>query len=164
MRYNAKVMLSFCLMVLTAWMTITAFKWPLQTAIFPLIIGIPVFFMSTIEFCLSILGKEGDDRGTSDEYFKVPGNEETPLLTRRFLLAFIWIFGLFLLILLFGFVLAIPLFVLLHLKLHGREKWGLTLGLTFVTWGVFYCLFVKILHVPFQEGLAQRGLRALGVG
>jgi hypothetical protein len=57
----------------------------------------------------------------------------------------------------------VPLFVFCYLKLEGREGWLGTLIATFMTWGIFYGLFVWFLNVPFMEGLIQKAFTALSV-
>jgi hypothetical protein len=61
--------------------------------------------------------------------------------------------GFFIAIWLLGFSYAVPLTMLLYLKLAGREKWPITVIMTFCTWGFFYLLFQKMLNVPFPDGL-----------
>jgi hypothetical protein len=162
---RGRAVLSLCVMGVTAWMVITAIKWPFRTAVFPIIVGIPVFLMATVELCLVLCvrkehGKDSTD--TSEVYFRLEG-EDRGLSMRRFIFAFTWIIGLFLLVLFVGFPIAVPLFVLLHLRIHGREGWKISLGLTIAAWIFFYGLFVWLLHIPFGEGWAQRGLTALGI-
>jgi putative tricarboxylic transport membrane protein len=72
--------------------------------------------------------------------------------------------GFFLLILLLGFPISVPLFTFLYLKLHGKEGWGMSLGLSASALACFYGLFVWLLHIPFPEGWVQKGLRAIGIG
>jgi hypothetical protein len=53
---------------------------------------------------------------------------------------------------LLGFPIAVPLFVLLYLRLQGREGWIVSLAMTAAVWGVFYGLFNRLLHLPFPAG------------
>jgi hypothetical protein len=66
-------------------------------------------------------------------------------------------------VLLIGFPIAVPLFVFLYMKLQGKEKWGVSLLMTFIAWASFYGLFVKFCDVPFMEGWVQQGLKVLGI-
>ena len=56
--------------------------------------------------------------------FKLSEDVDKATAARRTLLTFGWIFGFFILILFFGFTIAIPLFVFLYLKIQGKEKWS----------------------------------------
>jgi hypothetical protein len=53
---------------------------------------------------------------------------------------------------LFGFSIAIVMTTLLYLKL-AKERWPITLVLTFFAWASYYGLFVYLLHLPFPEGV-----------
>jgi hypothetical protein len=63
-----------------------------------------------------------------------------------------WILGYFVAIWLLGFSVAIVVTTFLYLKL-AKERWLITLALTFFAWVSFYGVFVYLLHVPFPEGL-----------
>ena len=67
-------------------------------------------------------------------------------------MAFAWILGFFAAIVLLGFPIAVPLFVLLYLKGQGREGWVLSIVMTVAVWGLFYGLFDRLLHLPFPAG------------
>ena len=161
MRSNGKIVMSACLMVIGAYAVITALKWPLRTAIFPTVIGIPVFFMALVELLLNLFGKEETEKKQSAVDFELSEGLEPALATRRTLSSFIWIIGFFLAIIFFGFQIAAPLFVLCFLRLHGKENWPLSLLMSAAAWGVLYGLFIRLLEVPFKNGLI---LRALGIG
>ena len=69
----------------------------------------------------------------------------------------IWIVGWFtgctLLIYFFGFIIGIPLFLFLFLKVWAKESWLLSVILSAVVLGVVYFSFVRILSVPLHEGI-----------
>jgi tripartite-type tricarboxylate transporter receptor subunit TctC len=71
---------------------------------------------------------------------------------RRTLRAAGWIGGFFLGIVLLGFPLAVPIFVLLYLRREARESWIFSLVFAAVVWAAFYGLFVATLHLPFPSG------------
>lgn len=163
MRYSGKTLMSLCTMMIASWAVITALKWPLRTAIFPVIIGIPVFFMAMGEFLFSLYEREEIANKKSGEGVK-PSEKKEVLPVSQSLLAFALIIGFFLLILFFGFPIGIPLFVFLYLKFYGRERWGISVGLAATAWACFFGLFIWLLNIPFPEGWVQKGLRALGIG
>jgi hypothetical protein len=43
--------------------------------------------------------------------------------------------------------------VFTYLKIQSNEKWLLSLTLTAVAWVFFHTLFVRLLHLPFPDGL-----------
>ena len=155
--------MSFGTMVIVAWAVITSLRWPLRTAIFPVIIGIPVFFMAMGELLFTLYEREEIANKKSGE--GVPSSEKKEVLPiSQSLLAFALIIGFFLLILFFGFPTGIPLFVFLYLKFYGRERWGISVGLAVAASVCFFGLFIWLLNIPFPEGWVQKGLRALGIG
>ncbi len=52
-----------------------------------------------------------------------------------------------------GFLVAIPLFLLLFLKLWARESWKLSLWISGSVVGITYFLFIYILRVPLHRGV-----------
>src|SRR3989304_9191259 len=84
--------------------------------------------------------------------FEMTTDVAPPLARRRTLAILSWIVGFLAFILVFGFPIAVPLFVFLYLKLVGKEGWVLTLSLTLVSWLTMEGLFNRLLHLPFPEG------------
>lgn len=64
-----------------------------------------------------------------------------------------WFIGCTAMIYVLGFLIGIPLFLFLFLKLWARESWLLSLVLAAVVLGVVYFAFVYILRVPLHEGV-----------
>lgn len=63
-----------------------------------------------------------------------------------------WIIGFYLLILVIGFPIAVPVFVLAYSKAYGAS-WRLGVLLSAIAWGFVYGVFEKILHVPWPTPL-----------
>jgi len=156
--------MSLCLVGIAAGVVITALKWPLKAALFPMVIGIPLFFMTMAEFFLGLFERKENSVKKPTMDFKLSENVDQTLAMQRTLLTFVWIIGFSLLILFLGFTIAVPLFLLLYLKLQAKERWRISFVLTGLTFGFFWGLFVWLLDMPFQEGLLLKGLRALGIG
>jgi len=135
---KASLALGAGIMVLAAWGVWAAWGWPLKAKLFPLAIGIPMFFLAAAEVFWAVRAK--------DE----PAAEPEPV--GRTFIAIGWMVGFFAAVLLVGFLAAVPLFVLAYLRLQGRESWPLSLVFTAVVWGVFYGLFDLVLHLPFPSG------------
>ena len=53
---------------------------------------------------------------------------------------------------LLGFSYAVPLTILLYLKVAGNESWLMTASVTFFSWLFYWSLFEKLLNVPFPDG------------
>ncbi len=151
------------MIVVSAWVAITALKWPLKTALFPLVISIAVFLMTTAELFLNLFGKEeGSKKGVAID-FKFSEDTDKKVALRRTLTIFSWIVGFFFLINIFGFSMAVPLFVFLYVKIQGREKWVVSIIMTLGSWFFFWGLFIWLLDTPMMEGWIFQWLRAVGI-
>jgi hypothetical protein len=65
----------------------------------------------------------------------------------------LWIILLITMIYILGFLIAIPLYLLLMLKYRGKEKWSVSILLTSGATVVIYFFFVSILKVNLHRGL-----------
>ncbi len=164
MRYSGKHWMNFALIVIAVGVVITAVKWPFKTALFPVVVGVFLFFGSSADLLLNLLGKEETASGQGAADFQLSEDIDPALATRRTLLAFAWIIGFFLLILFFGFLIAVPLMVFLFLKVQARERWGITFFLTGSALIFFFGLFVWVLDTPFAAGWIFEGIKMLGIG
>ena len=61
-----------------------------------------------------------------------------------------WILGFYVGILLVGFLIAVPLFVLVYSKIYGAG-WPVSLGLSLFCWGFVYGIFDQLMHVPWPR-------------
>ncbi len=163
MRFSGKTLMCLFMMVIAVGAVITALQWKFATALFPVIIGIFVFIIATAGSLMTLFGREENEIKHAAVDFELSQDSDQALAIRRTLLIFVWVIGFFLLILFFGFLVAVPLFVFLYLKLQGREGWGISLILMGLSLVFFYGLFVWLLHIPFLEGWVLKGLRMLVV-
>jgi presenilin-like A22 family membrane protease len=72
---------------------------------------------------------------------------------KRELSVAVWFAGCTGLIYLFGFVIGIPVFLFLFLKIWAKESWLLSIVLSAAVLGVIFFSFVSILRVPLHEGI-----------
>jgi len=158
-----KMFMNLGAMVVAAWAVVTAFKWPLKTALFPLVVGIPFFLMATAEFALTLSRKKrlAEKEAAPETHVVEKGSEALP--AGKTAVAYLLIISLLLIILLLGFPAGITLFVFLYLKVYGKEKWEISLFLTAVAYASLYGLFIKILNIPFHKGWLWEGLRSVGI-
>jgi len=164
MKYSGKHLMSLCLMVIAAGVIITAMKWPFKTALFPLIVSVFLFFGAMADFLLNLFGSKEIVAKQGAVDFQLSEDIDPALATRRTLLGFAWIVGFFLLILFFGFPIAVPLMVFLFLKVQAKERWGISLLLTGLALVFFFGLFVWLLKTPLSEGWIFEGLKIMGMG
>ena len=147
MHKKASLALSVVVMIAAGYGVIAATAWPWKAALFPLVIGVPLFCLAAAEALWTLFGSAAPEAQVMDFQLAI-GNETA----RRTAVAIGWMLGLFAAIVLLGFPIAVPLFMVLYLKVQGREGWTLTIAMTLAVWAVFYGLFVYLLHLPFPGG------------
>jgi len=148
--FSLIVLIFFCVFVYEAK------EWRMQARLYPYAIGIPMLFCAIIQFILDLKGvkaKESSDGTPMDFQFAVQTDVSPEQVKQRTITMFTWLFGFFLMIWLLGYVIAIPVMVFSYLKFHSNESWLLSTTLTVIAFVFFYSLFVKLLTLPFPEGL-----------
>lgn len=147
MHNKASLALAVAIMLASGYGMFTASAWPWKAALFPLAIGIPLFCLAAAEALWTFFGAT-EAKGQAME-FQMSSHPER---ARRTAVAIAWMLGFFAAIVLLGFPIAVPLFMLLYLRLQGEEGWILSIAMTLAVWGVFYGLFDRLLHLPFPAG------------
>ncbi|HZO02774.1 MAG TPA: tripartite tricarboxylate transporter TctB family protein [Burkholderiales bacterium] len=146
MHKSAAVGLSISVMLVSGYAVFAATAWPWKAALFPLVIGIPLFCLAATELLWSLLGAEPPSAPNEVEL------STDAAARRRVVRVAAWMAGFFVAIALLGFPIAVPLFVFLYLKLQGGEGWVLSIVLTAAVAAAFYGLFDALLHLPFPAG------------
>lgn len=148
-RFGSETLYSLFLVVLLAWALWQSRNFGVRAGLFPWVIGYPVAALAIAELGLDLLGK---GRKSGLRSFAEAGPDvPMSLIYRRTASICSWTIGFLVAIWLLGFSLAVPVTMILYLKV-AKEKWPLTLTLAAVAWLVFYGLFDYVLHVPFPDG------------
>jgi hypothetical protein len=145
---------SLCALIFFIVFVYQAKDWRLQARLYPYAIGIPMVVLAVIQVILDLRGvtrKQSADPSAPVD-FQQAKDIDPIVARRRALVMFSWIFGFFLGVWLLGFSLTIPLLVFSYL-MWSKEPWPLAIGLAVGAWLVFYGLFVRLLTLPFPEGL-----------
>ena len=154
MKIRPAALFSLCALVFFCVWVYQAQDWRLQARLYPWAIGIPMLILAIVQVILDLKGvvaKQSTDATPMDFQFT---KEIDPLTARkRAIIMFAWLFGFFAAIWLLGFPIAIGLMMFTYLKFQGGESWVLSIGLTVVACVFFYGLFVRLLHLPFPDGL-----------
>jgi TctA family transporter len=120
-----------------------------RAGLFPWVIGTPTLLLTFFQLAKDIGGHRKVSAPPVEGTVEISSEAES----RRTLSILGWIVGFFLAIWWLGFSYAVPLTLLLYLKLAGKEKWPITIIVTLCTWIFFYVLFERMLSVPFPDGL-----------
>ena len=132
-------------------------EWTIRAGLFPWIIGVPVLALSLAHLVIE-LRRMGWTPRVAREQDRFTETVEF----QRTLSILGWTVGYLVALWLTGFTFATPLMTFLYLKMAARESWSLSVTLAAVAWAFLYFLFVRILHVPFPEGLLFELLGAVG--
>lgn len=154
MKVRPQAIFSFVFLIFFIVFVYQAQDWRLQARLYPWAIGIPMIILALIQVILDLKGverKQTDEAPVMDYQFSKTVAPE--VARRRAITMFGWLFGFFLAIWLLGFSITIPLMVFTYLKIQSNEKWGISIILTVLAWLFFYFLFVRLLTLPFPDGL-----------
>ncbi len=122
-----------------------------RAGLFPWVIATPTIVLACLQLARDIAGKP---RATVAMIGEMTEVEVAPEVARQRTIEIIaWTVGFFLAIWLLGFTYAVPLTILLYLKIAGKERWWMTALVTFFSWLFYWSLFELMLNVPFPEGL-----------
>ena len=152
MHSKASLVLGAGIMLLSGAAVIIAMDWPWKAALFPIVIGIPVFCMATAEVVWGLLDPAARSEAMD---FQLSGHLPQKIATQRTLLAIAWMLGFLAAIVLLGFPLTVALLVFVFVKFQGREGWVTSGIFTIVVWAFFYAVFDRLLHLPFPAGWIQ---------
>ena len=146
--FSLLVLIFFCVFLYEAK------DWRMQARLYPWAIGIPMLVLALVQVILDLKGytpKETVDATPLD--FQFSKAIEPAVARKRAITMFAWLLGFFLLVWLLGFEYGIPLMVFGYLKLQSNESWVLSITLTVLAFVFFWILFVKLLTLPFPQGL-----------
>lgn len=118
-----------------------AFQYPPDARFMPLVVGVPA-----IALCLLQLGLDFRDSARSG------ASAEGTIELRREALMWAYFIGLVAGILVFGFLLTIPVFVVVFLRHWAQASWRFALGLTAAASLILYLAFVQGLGVALHPG------------
>ena len=154
MKVRPQAIFSFVFLIFFIVFVYQAHEWRLQARLYPWAIGIPMIILALIQVILDLKGverKQKDEAPVMDYQFSQTVAPE--VARRRAITMFGWLFGFFFAIWLLGFSITIPLMVFTYLKIQSNEGWVISIVLTVLAWLFFYFLFVKLLTLPFPDGL-----------
>lgn len=154
MRFNGAVIFNIFLVLVFAAVIIVSLGYSYRARLTPLVIGIPGLLVTVItlffELKKSIIKHDPSDEEQSAAALEKSKNKEK---VRKEIIALSWLAGLFILIYVVGFIIAIPIYLFLYLKVKSDEKLVFSSLFSLITWGALYVFFVLILHIPLYPGI-----------
>ena len=157
MKSKGHLYFSAFLLLVSGYAIFAASRWSFKTGFFPLAIAIPLLILVLVHLYLESFGAPEVSKGPAvDADFS--GEVPDEIARRRVLTIFAWIAAFILCVYLIGFPLTVPLFIFFYLKVQSEVSWIHSLALTTITWGLFYLLFQRLVHIQFEAGAIQTWL------
>jgi|SRR4026209_2795780 tripartite tricarboxylate transporter TctB family protein len=145
------------LILVSGYAIFAASQWSFKTGFFPLAVAIPLLGLTLLHFYLELFGAPERNKGPAVE--AEFSNEVPPEVARRRVITmFSWMAAFILAVYLVGFPLTVPLFVFFFLKFQSEVSWTKSIGLTGITWMLFYGLFQWLVRIQFEAGAIQSWL------
>ncbi len=150
MSVDGKVLMSLVMLAIFGGMVGMAVTYPPETRLLPLVIGIPGILLAAIQVAMDVAAARREDGSVKN----ADGEESAPAAgtVKRELVLLAYLVALAAAILLFGFWLTIPVFVIVFLRAHEGESWRFTLGLALSAWAVLYLIFDRLLEILVHRG------------
>ena len=157
MKSKGHLYFSAFLLLVSGYAIFAASRWSFKTGFFPLAIAIPLLVLVLIHLYLESFGTPEVSKGPAVEA-DFSGEVPDDIARRRVVTIFAWIAAFILCVYLIGFPLTVPLFIFFYLKLQSEVSWIHSVALTAITWGFFYLLFQRLVHIQFEAGAIQTWL------
>jgi len=154
---KGQALFCFLLIAVSGFAIFSALGWSFKTKLFPLSVSIPLLILAAVQFLITLFGK-GETNGGAAMDIDFTTDVPPEIVRRRVIGIFGWIVSFILLVYLLGFPVTVPLFIFLFLTLQSKVSWLPSIIVTAVTWGSFYLLFQKLVHIQFEAGAIQTWL------
>lgn len=182
---GGKIFMNLVMLAIFAVMVGMATQYPPQARFMPFVVGIPGLVMCLIQLVLEIRNARGgamdEEDGKSEmrkaeaEVARITGRkmdfreaEGAAAMVvedsregrgRREVIMWASFLALIAGILLFGFWISAPLFILMFLRFYAGRTWRFSLLLTVIATTIFYCAFVLGLKVILHEGFIVEAIK-----
>jgi TctA family transporter len=151
LRFSSAALFTVVVAILLALALFQSRNFGYRAGLFPWVIGIPTLILALVQLSKNLWGREKPKAALAAWEAAVDVSPE--VVRHRTVSILIWTIGFFIAIWLLGFSYAVPVAMVLYLKIAGREKWPITIAVSFFTWAFCYGLFERVLSIPFPDGL-----------
>jgi putative tricarboxylic transport membrane protein len=157
LRFNRAALFTAFVAVVLALALLQSRSFGFRAGLFPWVIGIPTLLLALIQFVKDIIGREKPKAAAAD--WEITVDVAPEVARQRTISILLWTVGFFLAIWLLGFSNSVLVSMILYLKIAGKEKWPMTIAVSFFTWLFVYGLFERALSIPFPDGLLFTWIR-----
>jgi hypothetical protein len=154
MKNSGHVVFSLFLIAVAGYAIYSAAGWSFKTGFFPLAIAIPLMVMALLHLALELFSSP-ETAGSAAVDTEFARDIAPAVAWRRVIAIFAWIAAFIVFVYLFSFPVAVPLFIFLFLKVQSNVSWSRSIAMTVVTWGCFYAVFERLIHLRFEPGWVQ---------
>lgn len=169
MRLNDRTFFTLAVFVLVLVFLVLSLDYQPRARLVPLIIAVPTLLLTLLQLLIDMVPAVGRRFSFLQEYdlFGIetgraaePSEKTGPTsnVFRRELHFASWLLLLMALIYFLGYLVAIPLFLVLFLRLRSSESWTITLSITAVTWAFVYVVFIVVMGAPLHEGVVWKAM------
>ena len=154
LKANPGALFTLILLLIMVALVVTAKQWQYQARLFPWTIGIPTMLLCFLQLGMDLFRSKNEGEEAAG-IMDLPVDRSVPVavVIRRAVNIFGWIFGLFLSIGLIGFILSVPLYLLLYLSVQAGESWKVSVAYMAVMMVFMIGVFEMVLHIPWPPGL-----------
>ena len=169
MRLNDRTLFTLAVFALVLVFLVLSLDYQPRARLVPLIIAVPTLLLTLLQLLIDMVPAVsrrfsflqeydlfGFDTGRAAEPSEKTG--PSPNVYRRELNFASWLLLLMALIYFLGYLVAIPLFLILFLRLRSSESWLMTLSITAVTWAFVYVVFIVIMGAPLHQGVVWKAV------
>lgn len=133
--------------------------WLARARVFPLYVGLVGLGLGVAELVVSyVRSSPRPGNGTSARVLDTSFETDLPaaVVSRRSSAILLWLLGLLLGCRLIGFHLAVPAFLALYFRCHGRRNWWTNTLLIAGMWVLIFVVLDTVLRVPWPQPLLQQ--------
>lgn len=155
-RFNPGALFTLLILLIFFGGVFTARQWQFQARLFPWTIGIPALLLCIAQLAMDLFRTtESDNSDDVSGLMDLPVDRSVPVsvVVHRAVNSFGWVIGFMLVIWLIGFIISVPLFVLLYLLIQAREKLWVSLVYTGAMLIFLLGVFHQVLHIPWPPGV-----------
>ena len=155
-RFNPGALFTLLILLIFFGGVFTARQWQYQARLFPWVIGIPALLLCIAQLAMDLFRTtESDNSDDVSGLMDLPVDRGIPVsvVVRRAVNSFGWVIGFMLVIWIIGFIISVPLFVLLYLLIQAREKLWVSLVYTGAMLIFLLGVFHQVLHIPWPPGV-----------
>ena len=163
---NGKFVMSLVMLGIFVVMVLMSLAYPPDSRLLPLVIGLPGIALALVQVVLEIMafraalsspggasaGGGPGRRSASSPSASGDGELDSTVPIRREVVLFGYLAGLMVTLLLLGFWISIPVFMVTYLRFYERFSWKKIAVMTIACWGALYLVFELSLGIYPHQG------------